>query len=188
MTEMEKLRRDAVKYKNMYPAGTRLVLEEMHDRLDPVPTGTLGTVTYVDAASNIHVDWDNGRTLAICPQVDEFRKLNPEEQAFDQSLIDFINNPTEIPSIKEWSDLVTYELPNPNYLLVIFADNIGDDNSLEYVIEPNQIIKGKLTIVGDCITCDFHDNEQLLKTCRKVIANTFPNSCRIRKEFITHDA
>lgn len=178
MTEIEKLRQDAAEYQQLYPAGTRLILESMYNDPDPVPAGTMGTITHIDHLSNIYVDWDNGRTLSICPQVDKFRTLTPEEQAFDQSLIDFINNPHGVPSIKEWSDLVTYKLPNPNYLLVIFADNIGDNGTLNYVVEPNQVINGKETIVGDCIVCDFHNNEQLLKTCRRAIANTFPNSCR----------
>ena len=176
MTEIEKLRQDAAEYQQLYPAGTRIILESMSNDPDPVPAGTMGTITHIDHLSNIYVDCDNGRTLSICPQVDKFRTLTPEEQAFDKSLINFIDR--AIPTIKDWADLVTYRLPNSEYLLVIFADKTDESDGLYYVVEPNQIINGKETIVGDCITCDFRDNEQLLKACRRAIANTFPNSCR----------
>ena len=33
-----------------------------------VPPGTRGTVNYVDDLGTIHMNWDNGRTLGICPQ------------------------------------------------------------------------------------------------------------------------
>ena len=176
MTEMEKLRRDAVKYKALYPAGTRIILLDMQDRHDPVPADTMGTVMLVDAASNIHVDWDNGRTLSICPQIDDIRGLNADERDFDQSLMDFIKN--KIPNIKGWSDLAIYTLPNPEYTLVIFADKISEDDDLEYIIEPNRTVKGKQIQCGNSGECEFHDPNKLLRECRRVIANTFPNSCR----------
>ena len=61
-----------------YPPGTRILLEHMDDKF-AVPDGTRGTVDHVDDAGQIHMRWDNGRTLAIVPQVDSFRKLTKEE-------------------------------------------------------------------------------------------------------------
>ena len=52
-----------------YPPGTRILLEHMDDKF-AVPDGTRGTVDHVDDAGQIHMRWDNGRTLAIIPQVD----------------------------------------------------------------------------------------------------------------------
>lgn len=49
------------------------MLMEMHDPLDPVPEGTCGTVDFVDDAGQIHMRWDNGRTLAILPFLDLFK-------------------------------------------------------------------------------------------------------------------
>lgn len=40
----------------------------------PVPSGTVGTVTCVDSIGQIHVDWDNGSTLALT-EIDKFHKL-----------------------------------------------------------------------------------------------------------------
>ena len=57
-----------------YPAGTRIRLIHMDDPYAPVSDGTTGTVVAVDDAGNIHMKWDNGRSLAICPEVDSFAK------------------------------------------------------------------------------------------------------------------
>lgn len=65
--------------KNHYPAGTRIELISMDDPFAPVPSGMRGSVDYVDDAGQIHMKWDNGRTLAVLPGVDSFRKLTPEE-------------------------------------------------------------------------------------------------------------
>lgn len=61
-----------------YPAGSRIRLIHMDDPYAPVPEGTTGTVVTVDDAGNIHKNWDNGRTLAICPEVDSFTKIGGE--------------------------------------------------------------------------------------------------------------
>lgn len=57
--------------KEMYPQGTRIELIYMEDE-QAVPSGTKGTVRLVDDMGTIHMDWDNGRTLGIIPEVDEF--------------------------------------------------------------------------------------------------------------------
>lgn len=61
-----------------YPARTRIRLIHMDDPYAPVPGGTMGTVAAVDDAGNIHMKWDNGRSLAICPDVDSFAKAGDE--------------------------------------------------------------------------------------------------------------
>lgn len=58
--------------------GTRVELIHMNDPFSPVPDGTLGTVVHLDGAFQMHMKWDNGRTLAIVPEVDEFRILRKE--------------------------------------------------------------------------------------------------------------
>lgn len=65
--------------KNSYPNGTRIVLLSMDAPYAPIPSGMRGTVDHVDDAGQIHMHWDNGRTLAIVPQEDNFRKLTDEE-------------------------------------------------------------------------------------------------------------
>lgn len=65
--------------KESYPPGTRIMLLSMDDPYAPIPSGTKSTVVHVDDAAQIHMKWDNGRTLAIVPDEDNFRKLTDEE-------------------------------------------------------------------------------------------------------------
>ena len=69
MNEMVKAR------KERYPTGTRIELLYMNDPYSPVHTGTKGTVVCVDDMGQIHMKWDNGRTLALVPGEDSFRKI-----------------------------------------------------------------------------------------------------------------
>lgn len=57
-----------------YPAGTRVELVEMDDVQAP-PIGTQGTVTGVDDAGSLLVDWDNGSGLNVIYGVDRVKKL-----------------------------------------------------------------------------------------------------------------
>ncbi len=55
-----------------YQSGTRIRLIRMDDPYAPIGPGTCGTVDFVDDAGQIHMCWDNGRTLAIIPETDIF--------------------------------------------------------------------------------------------------------------------
>lgn len=65
--------------KAQYPPKTRLLLIKMNDPYRPVEPGTRGAVKLIDDEGQIHMVWDNGRTLALVPEVDAFRKLTQEE-------------------------------------------------------------------------------------------------------------
>ncbi len=71
--------REAPRIKSEYPPGTRILLSNMNDPMAPVPPGTRGTVERVDEAGQIHMKWDNGRSLALISGEDSFRKLTDEE-------------------------------------------------------------------------------------------------------------
>ena len=60
--------------KKRYPKGTKIELDYMDDPR-AVPTGTKGTVIIVDDMGVIHVNWENGSSLGICPEVDEFHVI-----------------------------------------------------------------------------------------------------------------
>lgn len=72
--------------RSCYPAGTRIMLNNMNDPYAPVPDGTRGTVRYVDDAAQVGVVWDNGRSLSLIPGVDSFRKLTKQEIAQEQGM------------------------------------------------------------------------------------------------------
>lgn len=93
MNKFESERRFAERMKRCYPPGTRLLLLSMDDPYAPIPSGMRGTVEHVDDAAQIHMRWDNGRTLAIIPEEDDFRKLAAEELAEENEDMDEDNAP-----------------------------------------------------------------------------------------------
>ena len=58
--------------KDQYPPGTRIRLNSMSDPWSPVPDGTEGTVNRVDDIGQIHMNWDERRSLPIQPDMDLF--------------------------------------------------------------------------------------------------------------------
>jgi len=60
--------------KSQYPKGTGIELISMKGEIR-MPNGLTGTVILVDDAGQIHVDWENGSTLALIPGEDSYRKL-----------------------------------------------------------------------------------------------------------------
>lgn len=58
--------------KEIYYHGRRIRLLHMEDQYQPVPDGMEGSVEFVDDAGQIHMKWDNGRSLALIPGVDQF--------------------------------------------------------------------------------------------------------------------
>ncbi len=89
MTEFEKMRRLSECNKRLYPSGTRIELLRMVDEPFPVRSGTRGTVVACDDGGNVLMEWDDGRTLALRPEVDRFRVLSQEECEKEQM------NPTQ---------------------------------------------------------------------------------------------
>ena len=65
--------------KDQYPPGTRIRLNSMSDPWSPVPDGTEGTVDMVDDIGQIHMKWDNGRTLALVPGEDSFSVIRQNQ-------------------------------------------------------------------------------------------------------------
>lgn len=65
--------------KRIYPHGTKICCDSMDDDLAPVESGTIGKVDFVDDSGQIHVDWQNGRTLALIPGVDSFHIVRQQE-------------------------------------------------------------------------------------------------------------
>ena len=59
-----------------YPAGTCIRLNHMDDPYAPIPDGSVGAVQYVDDAGNIHMIWQNGRTLSLIDGVDDFEVIS----------------------------------------------------------------------------------------------------------------
>ena len=72
-------REQVERLRQRYPAGTRIVLHSMDDAQAP-PTGTMGTVVYVDDMGQIGIQWDTGSSLSLIPGVDSFSKVSAPEK------------------------------------------------------------------------------------------------------------
>ena len=77
--------KEVLKLKQEYPPGTRIVLNHMDDKW-AVPPGPRGTVEYIDDGGHIHMRWDNGRSLSLVPEADDFQKLTKQELCEEQQL------------------------------------------------------------------------------------------------------
>ena len=52
--------------------GKHIRLIKMDDIQAP-PPGTMGTIKFIDGIGQVHVVWDNGSTLAVQPENDEYQ-------------------------------------------------------------------------------------------------------------------
>lgn len=59
-----------------YPPGTEVTLNSMEGE-SHMPPGLKGKVDMVDDAGQIHVNWENGSSLALVPGVDSFHITDP---------------------------------------------------------------------------------------------------------------
>ncbi len=83
---MKTMSRGRIEYlKKQYPPGTRVQLDRMGDDPRPIPAGTKGTVSFVDDCGTVFCNFDNGRSLGICPEVDSFHKISEQTETEDLS-------------------------------------------------------------------------------------------------------
>lgn len=62
------------KFRDQY-IGKRIRLINMPDDPNPIPSGSIGTVEFIDDAFIIHVKWDDGRKLGLVPDVDDYELI-----------------------------------------------------------------------------------------------------------------
>ena len=56
--------------------GKRVKCISMKDDPNPIESGEEGVVQLVDGIGQLHIKWDNGGSLALIPNVDEYEILN----------------------------------------------------------------------------------------------------------------
>lgn len=57
--------------RKIYLKGMKLRLLKMDDALAPA-IGSIGTISHVDDAGQIHMSWETGSSLALIPGLDSF--------------------------------------------------------------------------------------------------------------------
>lgn len=72
-------RRKVEMIKERYPEGTRICLDRMENDPNPIPSGTKGTVQFVDDMGTVFCKFDNGRSLGMIPGEDSFHTIQEEE-------------------------------------------------------------------------------------------------------------
>ncbi|MBR5230127.1 MAG: DUF4314 domain-containing protein [Firmicutes bacterium] len=80
-------RKEVEEMKKQYPQGTIICLCKMEGKTTLL-SGTKGTVTGVDDIGQIHVDWENGSSLALNTEVDEFYVVTPQEELCEEQAQD----------------------------------------------------------------------------------------------------
>ena len=75
------MRKDIQRLREQYPKGSRVeLLESVPDPYHPLPAGSKGTVWAVDDAGQLHINWDEGGSLALIYGIDSFRKIGDFEE------------------------------------------------------------------------------------------------------------
>ena len=110
MNEWDRLRRQAERYKQDYPKGSRVLLLSMGNDPRPVEDNTRGTVMAVDDIGTVHCKFDNGRQLGLVPGEDSFRKLTQEELQTEQAaerLKDYREKTAKLSQVHDLESLYT---------------------------------------------------------------------------------
>jgi len=82
--------------KKKYPPGTRIQLDHMVGECD-MPDGLQGVVKHVDDQGQLHMVWQNGRSLALVPNEDQFHILPPEQKPEDNKIRVLVVEPGKAP-------------------------------------------------------------------------------------------
>ena len=72
------MRKEIERLRKTYLEDTRVRLFSMTGE-PQMQEGLTGTVRFVDDIGSIHVDWDNGSTLALIPDEDDFEILKEQQ-------------------------------------------------------------------------------------------------------------
>lgn len=91
-----------IKYlKEKYQKGQRVECIDMQDA-QAVPSGTQGTIQFVDDMGTIHVSWDNGQTLGLINGEDSFKIVQQEIKSYETQFVNLeVNAPLVRKSVLE---------------------------------------------------------------------------------------
>lgn len=112
------------KFENNDLVGKRIELIRMEDPYTKLKKGDKGTCVGVDDMNHILMKWDNGSTLSMIPDIDEYKIVESHEGEFEntdeslkQRLIDYYN--------EKISDYGEEEIDNVLEILNDYGDNLS---------------------------------------------------------------
>lgn len=106
--------------REQYPKGSRIRLIEMADDPHPLPEGSMGTLDHIDDAGQFHINWDNGRGLALVIGEDRFSVHPPEPTILKL----YMPLTADFYSQDEWGDLPEEGEMWDGYPLLNYEDQI----------------------------------------------------------------
>lgn len=87
-----------IKYlKEKYQKGQRVECIDMQDA-QAVPSGTQGTIKFIDDMGTIHVAWDNGQSLGLIDGEDSFKIVQQELKSYETQ---FVNLEINVPLVRK---------------------------------------------------------------------------------------
>lgn len=160
--------------KQNYQKGIQIKLEKMEG--EDLPKGLIGQVQYVDDLGQIHMSWENGSSLALNIEVDQFSIFTRKKE---NNLIDVvIVKPKQHPYVTQIkNELKSFQQIVGGYIEMVYMDDkidlicheegklIGLDGNRRV---QEDIIAGPFIIVahdemGNCCSLDKIDIEFYLK-------------------------
>lgn len=138
--------------KEKYPVGTRIRLLQDMDDSQPIKAGEMGTVDFIDSMGSVHMRWDNGRSLAIIPDVDKFEIV---EQPKKIKVI--IIEPEKEPIVKEIDNTLEAKQAIVGGLIQCVPSMFSKDDAYDFIVNdegklfnlpPNRYIYDKQDIVA----------------------------------------
>ncbi len=85
--------------------GKRVAIIRMEDPYTELRPGSKGTITGEDDMGHIHVKWDNGSSLNLIPQIDEYEII--EESKKIQRFLEFVGEDSYVDAkLEELEDMV----------------------------------------------------------------------------------
>jgi len=66
--------------KAKFTKDLKVKLIKMYDLYSAPPTGTIGVVDYVDDMGQVHINWENGSTLPLAVEIDDFEVMELQDE------------------------------------------------------------------------------------------------------------
>lgn len=136
--------------KSRYPVGTKVRLISMKDEFR-VPPETIGTITLVDDVGTLHVNWENGSTLGLIVDEDDFEIISTPVIDYEVTTVDFevqapiyrkleldpqpnqVNFAIKV-SLQEYFDLLKYPFKDRSYIAYFKEHMYQDEISVNQCI------------------------------------------------------